>query len=88
MQKRVLDFLCDILGQEEWCSRGEEDNRFVDEIAKLYGKFTSSLHGAELADFENLCQSYDGANAYESEYYFRLGFKFAVRMMAECMVQS
>lgn len=84
MEKSAIQWLCYQLGQEEH-SFTDEHIDYLDSIGVLYEKFSATLTGEELADFEKLCKSYDGANAEESEMYFRLGFKFAVKLMAESL---
>lgn len=84
MNNSALDYLFGILGQESFNS-SKEHARCIADIAALYEKFKNKLSGGELADFEKLCESFDGLNCEESFEYFKIGFKFAVRLMAESL---
>lgn len=84
MEKSAIQWLCYQLGQEEHSFTDEHKN-YLDSVGKLYEKFSATLTGEELSDFKKLCESYDGVNAEESEMFFRLGFKFAVKLMAESL---
>ena len=85
MDNSVIDYLFGILGQE-FFKPTVEHKRCIGNAADLYEKLKNKLHGSELVDFEKLCENLDGVNAEESEIYFKLGFRFAVKLMAECVL--
>ncbi len=85
MKGSAIGFLCDILGQDGDYGFTKEHDRCIELVSELYDKFRDRLKGDELDDFEKLCRGFDGLNADESEMFFKLGFRFAVKLMAECM---
>ena len=85
MKDSALRRLFEILGQEGNYTFSKGYARNLDSLAALYEKLSASLRGEQLRDFKKLCECFDESNAGGSEMFFKLGFKFAVKLMAECM---
>lgn len=85
MKDSALRRLFEILGQEGNYTFSKGYARNLDSLAALYEKLSASLRGEQLRDFKKLCECFDESNAGESEMFFKLGFRFAVKLMAECM---
>ena len=87
MENTLLDMLCVWLGQDRsFFKMSGEESDFLGEIDGLYMYFLKNLNKEDAEKFKKLCASFDGLVSEEAGAYFKMGFKFALKLAAECFV--
>ncbi len=88
MENTLLDTLCSWLGQNRsFFKMSGEESDFLGEIDGLYTYFLKNLNREDAEKFKKLCTSFDGLVSEEAGAYFKMGFKFALKLAVECFVQ-
>lgn len=87
MENSVLAKICNWAAQDGLFKMSEEQRSLLGDIDKLYLYFSKKLEGEDAEKFEKLCASFGGATAEESESYFKMGFKLAFSLAAECFAE-
>ncbi|HIU61272.1 MAG TPA: hypothetical protein IAB69_01295 [Candidatus Coproplasma excrementigallinarum] len=85
MESSLLDRLCMWAGEEGSLfkmSKAESD--LLGNIDDMYTYFCGKLDGEDREKFKKLCECFDEVSNEETEAFFRIGFKLAFRLAAEC----